>query len=438
MNNPEFKRNLWLSFSIHRLIGMPTLLALTFLAISFASLSDEVANNLYGASIGLFVFIVWLWGARNANAAIVDEMRDQTWDQQRMSALTPWAMTWGKLFGSTAINWYGGTLCLAVVALSGVAAGKPNALPALITLSAVGVLLHAILIALNLYANQFESRIVQRGDVAWVGVLWVLFFIPSLIALFISGNTTKQIVWWGMEVDSAIFVMDSTVLFAACATFAAWRIISNALQVRTLPWAWPLFACILTLYVAGFMRGDNFAQSLLMCGLFVSVGMTYTALIGEPNTLLRWRKLHLLQSNQDWRGWLEYLPLWPTTLLMSFLFALLLVFTDELDSAGLARMNFIQASQALTVAFMLLRDTCVLLFFSFAKNNKSAAGAAVLYLIVLNLLLPLLTDIADLKTLHYFILPFEAGHAPWSGALIMALHSAVAFGLVNLRLRNAE
>ncbi len=36
MSNPEFKRNLWLSFSKHRLIGMPSLLALTFLAIAFA------------------------------------------------------------------------------------------------------------------------------------------------------------------------------------------------------------------------------------------------------------------------------------------------------------------------------------------------------------------------------------------------------------------
>ena len=40
MSNPEFKRNLWLSFSTHRLIAMPALLALTFLAISLSDQQD--------------------------------------------------------------------------------------------------------------------------------------------------------------------------------------------------------------------------------------------------------------------------------------------------------------------------------------------------------------------------------------------------------------
>ena len=163
MSNPEFKRNLWLSFSTHRLIGMPSLLALTFLAIILADQQDQVADNLYTASISLFIFIVWLWGARNANATIVDELRDKTWDQQRMSALDPWTMTWGKLFGSTSFNWYGGLMCMAIIVTSGITAEKPDVIHMLLTLCAVGVLLHAALIALNLHTSQFDSRIVQRG-----------------------------------------------------------------------------------------------------------------------------------------------------------------------------------------------------------------------------------------------------------------------------------
>lgn len=438
MSNPEFKRNLWLSFSPQRLIGMPALLALTFTAIFFANFRNKVADNLFGVSIALFVFIVWVWGVRNANAAIVDELRDQTWDQQRMSALTPWTMTWGKLFGATAFNWYGGIMCLAVVAVSGIAAEMPNVLPILITLIAVGVLLHAALIALNLYTHQFESRIVQRGGVGWMGIAWAILFIPALISLLISGKMSEFVIWWRMEVDSALFVMGSTLLFAACATFAAWRVVSNALQVRTLPWAWPLFTGILALYLAGFMRGDYLALRLLMSGLFVSVGMTYAALISEPNTLLHWRKLRLLQHRQDWRNWLENLPLWPTTLVMSFVFAVLIMLTDSKEFADYGGLNFFQPSQALTIAFMLLRDACALLFFSFAKNNKRAVSAMMLYLIALNLLLPLLTDIANLKSARFFLLPFEAGNAPWSSVLVMSFHAAIAIGLVNWRLRNAE
>lgn len=432
MSNPEFNRNLWLSFSTHRLIGMPALLVLTFMTVALADSGNDVASGLYTASVSMFIFIVWLWGARNANATIVDELRDKTWDQQRMSALDPWTMTWGKLFGSTSFNWYGGAMCLAVVAVSGVAAGKPDVIAMLLSLCAVGVLLHAALIALNLHSAQFESRIVQRGGMGWLVIILVFIVLPTF-----SLGQSKPILWWGMEIDHALFLLDSVLLFAACAAFAAWRVISNALQVRTLPWAWPAFACILAIYFTGFVN-DSGVQALLLTGLFVAVAMTYAALLTEPSTLLRWRKLRLLQEKEDWRGWLEHLPLWPTTLALTFLFAFLLLLTSGNERIEPGRMDFLQPQHALAVALMLLRDACILLFFAFAPNSKRAIGAAVLYLVVINMLLPFLAGVADLKTLRYFFLPFEAGHDPWSSVLIMTIHAAIAIGLVNWRLRNTE
>jgi hypothetical protein len=433
MSNPEFKRNLWLSFSLHRLIGMPALLALTFLAITLADWQDKIAESLYVASISLFIFIVWLWGARNANAAIVDELRDKTWDQQRMSALDPWSMTWGKLFGSTSFNWYGGLMCLVIIAISGFGAGKPDVIVTLLTLSAVGVLLHAALIALNLHTSQFESRLIQRGGMGWLVIIFVFMFIPS----FTYGDH-KSIAWWGMQINHALFWLDTSLLFAACATFAAWRVINNALQVRTRPWAWPAFACILSVYLAGFLPGNSHIQPLWLTGLFVAISMTYAALLTEPNTLLRWRKLRLLQQRQDQRGWLEHLPLWPTTLMLSFLFAFLVVLTSHDMHSEYGRMDYLHPQHALTLALMLLRDACILLFFAFAPNSKRAVGAAMLYLLVLNMLLPFLAGVAGLDALRYFFLPFEASYDPWSSVLVMTIHTAIAISLVNWRLRNVE
>jgi hypothetical protein len=429
MSNPEFKRNLWLSFSMHRLIAMPALLALTFLATALAGQQNEVANNLYMASIALFVFIVWLWGARNANATIVDELRDKTWDQQRMSALEPWTMTWGKLIGSTSFNWYGGLMCLPVIAASGIAIGKPDVLCTLLTLCAVGVMLHAALIALNLHTSQFEARIIQRGGMGWLAIILVFIFIPSF-----TRSSSNYVSWWGIEVDRMFFWLDSALLFAACATFAAWRVICNALQVRTLPWAWPAFACVLAIYFAGFMH-DNERMSpllqLLLTGLFVSGAMSYASLFSEPHTLLLWRRLRLLQEKQDRRGWLEHLPLWTTTLTLAFLFALLILLTS-----GGEHLNYLRPPHALAFALMVLRDACILLLFSFSPNSKRANGATVLYLIVLDLLLPFLAGVAGLDAARYFFLPFEAGHAPWSSTLIMTIHAAIAMALVSWRLRN--
>lgn len=433
MSNPEFKRNLWLSFSRHRLIAMPSLLALTFLAIAFADSQDAIATNLYAAAIALFIFVVWLWGARNANSSIVDELREKTWDQQRMSALDPWTMTWGKLFGSTSFNWYGGLMCLSVIAVSGIAADKTNVMPTLLTLCAFGVMLHASLIALNLHTSQFESRIIQRGGLGWIMIILVFTFLPAF-AIRPAGTIT----WWGLEASHAVFWLASSLLFAFCATFAAWRVMSNALQVRTLPWAWPALACIVSVYLAGFVPDIDSIQPLFVTGLFVSVTMSYIAMFTEPNNLLRWRKLRLLQEKEDWRGWLEHLPLWPTTLVLSFMFAFLIVLTSHNINAEQVQTNFLHPQHALTIALMLLRDTCVLLFFAFAPDSKRAVGAALLYLVVLNLLLPFLAGIAGLDLVRYFFLPFEGDYDPWSSVLVMTVHTGIAFGLVNWRLRNAN
>ena len=432
MNNPEFKRNLWLSFSRHRLIGMPSLLGLTFLALTFTDQQGEVAGSLYNVSVWLFIFIVWVWGARNANATIVDELRDHTWDQQRMSALDPWTMTWGKLFGSTSFNWYGGLMCLVVIAISGFGAGKPDVIATLLTLCAVGVLLHASLIALNLHTSRFESRIIQRGGLGWLMIVLVFIFMPAFAL-----QPAQSVTWWGMEIDHAVFWLGSSLLFAGCATFAAWRVVCNALQVRTLPWAWPAFACILAFYLGGLVPGGGI-QPLLVIGLLVSVAMSYIAMFTEPNTLLRWRKLRLLQERQDSRGWLEHLPLWPTTLALGFVFAFLILLTAHDVQPGTGRMALIEAPHALTIALMLLRDACILLFFAFAPNAKRAAGAAMLYLVVLNLLLPFLAGVAGLDLVRYFFLPFEGEYDPWSSVLVMTIHTGIAIGLVNWRLRNSE
>ncbi len=429
MSNPEFKRNLWLSLSPHRLVAMPVLLVLTLLAVALGSPADQVAGSLYTTSITLFIFIVWLWGARNANSAIVDELRDKTWDQQRMSALAPWTMTWGKLFGATSFNWYGGLMCLPVMLVSGYMAGETNVIPLMLALCAVGVLVHAALIALNLHTSQFDARIIQRGGLGWLAIIAVFLIFPSYNVF-----RYEAVLWWGTEIDSSVFWLDSALLFAGCATFAAWRVVSNALQVRTRPWAWPAFALILAVYFGGFLHKDD---ALLTTALFVSIAMTYVALFSEPTTLLRWRRLRMLQNKGDWQVWLEHLPLWPTTLALTFVVALLLQLAPMADSYW-RHEDFLQPPYALTLALMLLRDACILMFFAFAPDSKRAVGATLLYLFVLGMLLPFLAGVAGVNELRYFFLPFEPERDPWDSVLVMTIHTAIAIWLVSWRLRKSE
>ena len=113
--NPELKRNLWLEFSLHRLVAMPAVLGLIFLG---AALGTHPVSDVGVATTGLILFVglTGVWGARRAAESVTEEFHSKTWDGQRMSAIGPWAMTWGKLAGSTSFAWYGALLCLAVVA----------------------------------------------------------------------------------------------------------------------------------------------------------------------------------------------------------------------------------------------------------------------------------------------------------------------------------
>ncbi len=103
--NPELRRNLWLELTPRRLATMAIILALIFFA---AGLSGGDDFRPASVAVVLYYFIVVIWGARNAALCVVGEIRERTWDLQRLSSLGAAEMTWGKLFGATAYNWYGG------------------------------------------------------------------------------------------------------------------------------------------------------------------------------------------------------------------------------------------------------------------------------------------------------------------------------------------
>lgn len=433
MINPEFKRNLWLQFSLQRAIGMPAILGLAFLAVHLASAPDSAAT-LYRFAFGLYIALVFLWGTRNASAAIADELRDKTWDQQRMSAMSPWAMTWAKLFGATAFNWYGGAICLGVMLLAAVMRPEILSLPNLLTIIAAGVLVHAVALALNVHMSRIESRIVQRGGIGGLVMLAALIS----VSLF-TGIAGKTVQWWGVSIRHDLFVLGSTLLFAACAVFAAWRVMSNALQVRTTPWAWPAFAVLLAAYLAGL----DAQRTLLFSGvgLMVAGAMTYIALFSEANDVAVWRRVVERLRAGRWREAFEHLPLWPTTLALVLCFALAASFAFAGGAHALSgtvrlwpldRPAFVYLP--LVIALMVLRDAGAYLFFAFADKPRRVEGSALLYLVLMNTLLPFLAQAAGLTTLHALLLPFNPAHG-FFNVLIMGGHAALALGLMAWRWR---
>ncbi|MEM4989083.1 hypothetical protein V8G57_16950 [Collimonas sp. H4R21] len=426
MINPEFKRNLWLQFSLHRLIAMPAILGLVFFTLSLANDNWPGGVPLDSVALVLFGGIVCLWGTRNASNAVIEEIRDKTWDQQRMSALDPWTMTWGKLFGATAFNWYGGLLCLLVFVIAALVREHSMPLSSGLTLAALGILMHAATIALNLHLMRSDIRAVQRGGIAWAVVLIAVMFAPPF-----RSAADASVSWWGQPFAYSSFLLASVAFFAAIAVFAAWRSMNSALQITTAPWAWPLACCLLAAYVGGFSGGAG----LLWIGLLFALAMTYAALFTEENDIALWQRVVARAKTGNWHGLFQNLPIWPTTLVLSFCLALLLQFSSAQELPFKLRITTADLSfLAPALALMLLRDCCVYLFFAFSGKSKRVGATTILYLALINGLLPFLSNMMGLKALAIFFMPLHIGNG-WQMLGIALLHAALALALLGWRWR---
>ena len=285
--NPEFQRQLWLRLSFSRLVGMPLMIWLA--ALAFYVLSNGSLNAVGGLGAVGFVLMVAGLGIQHAASSVVDEVQEKTWDQQRLCAMQPWSMTWGKWLGSTLMAWYGGLLCWIVAVACALHFGVPTA--QIVWLSVLGVLLgigaQTLGLTFNLVAA--ESGSIRQGRVAtWLGLLLILPWLLRLGDWSLYANASMQ--WGGLTMSVLVFLLASATLACVCTVVAAWRSMARALSVRQWPWGWPMLVLVLSVYMAGFMPELNW-QVFTVMGFIVAVGMTYLALLQERVSLPTWRRL---------------------------------------------------------------------------------------------------------------------------------------------------
>ena len=88
MNNPEFKRNVWLELSTQRLILMPAVLGVIAALIIFLTQADDAEQTLLIAFSAIGLVLVGGWGSLAVANSINSEVAERTWDQQRLSILS--------------------------------------------------------------------------------------------------------------------------------------------------------------------------------------------------------------------------------------------------------------------------------------------------------------------------------------------------------------
>ena len=110
--NPELKRNVLIEITPQRLIAMPLILGLIFTAVW----ASEGMPGVVTVSGFAFWLLIFLWGTRKAAGAFDSELTNNTWDGQRLSALTAGQIFTGKLFGSASFVLYGALISLLIAA----------------------------------------------------------------------------------------------------------------------------------------------------------------------------------------------------------------------------------------------------------------------------------------------------------------------------------
>lgn len=423
--NPEFRRQLWLQFSATRLALLPLLLAGIFFAV-YLSVKAAPAEPLAAAAMLLFGVLVMGMGTFAAGSSVMDEIADRTWDQQRMSAMQPWAMTWGKLAGSTAYGWYGGALCL-LVAVPSALVQEPITFVLKVAAMAVlaGIFLQALLIAINLQLLKSGNRVSRRGGV-WA-LLLVLLWGSGMVMGALRG---ARIDWWGQPFERLDVALASLALFAACAILGAWRSMAEVLAVRQLPWGWPAMALAATAYISGFAWAQRLPV-VGVVGLSVCAVLTYFALLTEPQTRPHWQRVVNRAGDAQWRAWLLQLPRWTTTLLLAVPFAV----TTAVSLSPQAAEPWALSSAALLqpVAFVLLlgRDCALALFLAFSPTIRRPVWVFAVLMLVLYALLPWLLRSLGGPVLAGLALPLFGNGA--TAMVIATGHLALALWLLRWR-----
>jgi hypothetical protein len=399
--NPELQRNLWLEASPRRIAWAGVTLALVYGAV--ALLGRQSPQGLFSGlpSVALLVFVLcaFFWAPRAAGDSVLAEVAGRTWDFQRLSALSPWAMTWGKLAGATSLAWLCTLTATAIIAVHEATATEPHGYWGLLNLLAIAVLLQAVSMGsalIGVRKARAEGRVARAGGVLGgliVGIILLLGVAGSAgfqrgmglrgVSEFLTGH--GFIPWWGMYLPADQFRGLALAAFALWAVAGAWRLMRLELQMQNAPIVWPAFLIFLAVFVAGLpvrgslaFGGEMSGGGLLAATLAVAL-CAYAAAFADPGDRVRLRSFGAAAAKRQWGRVAFSAPAALAPVILAIVLALLALIVSSSPRFGPSP----QAWQACALIAFVLRDLGVIAFFRFGPRPQKGDFGAVVALALL-------------------------------------------------------
>ncbi|MEZ4978948.1 MAG: hypothetical protein R2772_06595 [Chitinophagales bacterium] len=392
MNLTELKKNVWLYFSKASFIGI---VVVYFLALFLTtSISDEsTSGNIYAISIGFFIVITSIWGSFSLSNALLSELRNRTWVYQKMSAISALDMSFGKLFGPTAMHWLVGAIFLSIATLASFSS-RDHSLLSLFHLFLGTLFLHASSLVLSLLVVRQKQDSPDTTNLSGRPFLLIAFFL-ILKAIASSFKTDlNDFTWYGLAINSDFFETLSLLVFAIWAILGVYRNMREELQYQNLPNYWVAFNVFVVFYFSGLVFKEvHEGVYTVFNGLFafafaMHVLLTVLTLFLEPINFMDYLQFFKNWGKKSWEKIYASMPLWVFSLAFSFALCLVLSLQMLVDkSLNLGEEESYSFLYPL-VAFMFLLKSLLVNLFLHLKQTKKANFVWFLYLALWYGLLP--------------------------------------------------
>jgi hypothetical protein len=398
--NPEFQRNVWLELTPHRVVSMPAVLVAVFFLVYLIA-GDRYPDPLRITAMTIFFLLTLLWGSRLAGEALVNEVQDRTWDQQRMSSISPWSMSWGKLFGSTVFTWYGAAICLLAYFIAAIQSGEQEIIKTVLFMVFVSVFGQSIALLSSLQTVKSYHR---SASTAFM-VAGIIVSIPLISWAFQDIGTIQ---WYGTDYRPLNFLLVSVICFTAWSLLGIHRRIREELQFRNTPVYWFAFCIFVSFYLAGLVParilGDEVTTVRLVVAYVTFISLAYLMVITEVKDPVLVRRIIAAVKARNWQSIFENTPAWLVTLAGVYVLCLVLL----LHSSSLT--HFLPQTVetkpvAAAVALFLTRDILLFIFFNMSANRRRADVTAIFYLLLLYWLIPSILNGLGMTSLNALLLP---------------------------------
>ncbi len=395
MINPEFTKNCWLEITPHRLYVTPiVILLLAWLMFLNGDDAVERGTNLDTMFAVIAFLFACVGGAYHCTLSMINEFSDHTWDQQRMSPMSPWTLTWGKLFGGAGFMWYGALLSLVLLFLVPVFF-QPlwNAVQRTeMALMIVGIAIFAQASGLLMVISAANSpdRLSRYRRNYGAGLALAVIIGGSFLFGLLSEvkNLLMYQNWWWQQWPLQEFWLSVVSVFAAWAALGAYRVMREQMQFRNGRLPWLCFNLFLMAFITGFFFAPETATNwhmALLVAFAVSLVLAYALLISQPIPQAEIQRLVVAFKSRQWVEVWQNLPLWVVSLVLAGILSVVDIVIPRVQSSAMVPDHLL-----LELLLFALRDCSIFIFFLIGKKPGRVTLTGIFYLILLYTIVPLL------------------------------------------------